>query len=81
MVNTGLLVTAEIATSTITTTAVATSVDASPLLTALIGLGVSIVTMVGGELVKFLVAFFKKKTKDLNGDAEAEEKDDKKGEK
>ena len=37
--------------------------------------------MVGGEVVKFLVAFFKKKTKDLNGDAEAEEKDDKKGEK
>lgn len=79
MATTGLLVTAELATSTITTTAIATSVDASPLLTALIGLGVSIVTMVGGELVKFLVAFFKKKTKDLNGDAEDEaEKDDKK---
>lgn len=80
MATTGLMVTAELATSTITTTAIATSVDASPLLTALIGLGVSIVTMVGGELVKFLVAFFKKKTKDLNGDAEADQ-DDKKGEK
>lgn len=55
----------EVAFSTATTSIVATSVDASPLLTALIGLGVSIVTMVGGELVKFLVAFFKKKTKDL----------------
>lgn len=55
----------ELAISTATTTAVATSVNAEPLLTALIGLGVSIVTMVGGELVKFLVAFFKKKTKEL----------------
>lgn len=79
MATTGLMVTAELATSTITTTAIATSVDASPLLTALIGLGVSIVTMVGGELVKFLVAFFKKKTKDLNGDAEAEKDDKKEG--
>ena len=79
MATTGLMVTAELATSTLTTTAIATSVDASPLLTALIGLGVSIVTMVGGELVKFLVAFFKKKTKDLNGDAEAEKDDKKEG--
>ncbi|MBO7692513.1 MAG: hypothetical protein J6T10_07780 [Methanobrevibacter sp.] len=64
----------EVAFSTATTSIVATSVDASPLLTALIGLGVSIVTMVGGELVKFLVAFFKKKTKDLQ---EPEDKQDK----
>ena len=63
----------EIAVATATTTAVATSVDASPLLTALIGLGVSIVTMVGGELVKFLVAYFKKKTKDLNPEEKQEE--------
>ena len=63
----------EIAVATATTTAVATSVDASPLLTALIGLGVSIVTMVGGELVKFLVAYFKKKTKDLNPEDNKEE--------
>lgn len=66
----------EVAISTATTTAVATSVSAEPLLTALIGLGVSIVTMVGGELVKFLVAFFKKKTKDLSGE-EPEDKDKK----
>ena len=64
----------EVAFSTATTSIVATSVDASPLLTALIGLGVSIVTMVGGELVKFLVAFFKKKTNDLQ---EPEDKQDK----
>lgn len=63
----------EIAVATATTTAVATSVNAEPLLTALIGLGVSIVTMVGGELVKFLVAYFKKKTKDLNPDEDKQE--------
>ena len=64
----------EIAVATATTTAVATSVNAEPLITALIGLGVSIVTMVGGELVKFLVAFLKKKTKDLNPEEKQEEK-------
>ena len=64
----------KIAVATATTTAVATSVNAEPLLTALIGLGVSIVTMVGGELVKFLVAYFKKKTKDLNPEDKQEEK-------
>ena len=63
----------EIAVATATTTAVATSVNAEPLLTALIGLGVSIVTMVGGELVKFLVAYFKKKTKDLNPEEDKQE--------
>ena len=73
---TATLLLGEVAFSTATTTAVATSVNAEPLLTALIGLGVSIVTMVGGELVKFLVAFFKKKTKDLTG----EEPEDKKKE-
>lgn len=52
---------AEIAVSTVATSVVATAVSAEPLLTALIGFGVSLVTMVGGELVKFLVAFFKKK--------------------
>lgn len=67
----------EIAVATATTTAVATSVNAEPLLTALIGLGVSIVTMVGGELVKFLVAYFKKKTKDLNPDEDKQEEDKK----
>ena len=67
------IVLGEIAVATATTTAVATSVNAEPLITALIGLGVSIVTMVGGELVKFLVAFLKKKTKDLNPEEKQEE--------
>lgn len=71
---TATLIVGEIAFSTATTTMVATSVNAEPLLTALIGLGVSIVTMVGGELVKFLVAFFKKKTKDLSGDEPEDKK-------
>ena len=53
----------ELGLSTATTTVVATSINAEPLITALIGLGVSIVTLAGGELVKFLVAFLKNKTK------------------
>lgn len=47
---------------------VATSIDASPLFTALITLGVSIVTAVGAEVVKYLVAYFKNKTKKLEDD-------------
>ena len=57
----------EVGVAATTGTAVATAVDASPLLTALISLGVTIVTVVGAELVKFLVAFFKKKTEELEG--------------
>ena len=65
-----LVLSSEIALATITTSVVATSINAEPLITALIGFGVSLVTMVGGELVKFLVAFFKKKTKDITGEDE-----------
>ena len=78
MVNVGLAL-AEIGVATTTSTVVATSVDASPLLTALISLGVTIVTVVGSELVKFLVAFFKKKTAELEGKKD-EDKQDKKEE-
>lgn len=67
----------ELVVATATTSIVATSVDANPLLTALIGFGVSLVTMVGGELVKFLVAFFKKKTQDVSGKEEEKDKDEK----
>lgn len=62
--NTGILA-GELLISTGSSLAICTSVDASPLLTALITFGVSIVTMVGGELIKFLVAFLKKKREDL----------------
>lgn len=65
----------EIGVAAVSSTAVATAVDASPLLTALISLGVTIVTVVGAELVKFLVAFFKKKTEELeNKDKDKQDK-------
>ena len=68
----------EVGVAATTGTAVATAVDASPLLTALISLGVTIVTVVGAELVKFLVAFFKKKTEELEGkDNKGKDKQDK----
>lgn len=67
------LITTELAVSTGVTTAVSMSVNAEPLLTALIGFGVSLITMAGGELVKYLVAFFKAKRAKL-------EKEDKKDE-
>ena len=69
----------EVGVAAATSTAVATAVDASPLLTALISLGVTIVTVVGAELVKFLVAFLKKKTEELEG--KSKDKQDKKEEK
>lgn len=62
----------EVAIASCSSLAICTSVDASPLLTALITFGVSIVTMVGGELIKYLVALLKKKREDL------EKKEDKK---
>lgn len=65
----------EVAVSTGTSLAVATSVNADQLLTALITFGVSLVTMVGGELIKFLVAYLKKKTNSLQ-DEEKENKED-----
>ena len=68
----------EVAVSTGTSLAVATSVNADQLLTALITFGVSLITMAGGELIKFLVAYLKKKTNDLNkGEGEKENEDKK----
>lgn len=75
---TSAVVMSELAISTGASVGIATSVDASPLLTALIALGTSIVTMVGGEIVKFLVAFFKKKTNDLKQKDEGEKQDENK---
>ena len=69
----------EVGVAATTGTAVATAVDASPLLTALISLGVTIVTVVGAEVVKFLVAFFKKKTDELeNKDKQNKDKEENK---
>lgn len=58
---------AEVTVSTAVTGVVATAVTAEPLFTALIGFGVSLVTVVGGELIKFLVAFLKKKRENIEG--------------
>lgn len=62
----------EIGVASITTTVVASNVNADSLLTAVIGLGISIVTVVGGELIKFLVAFLKNKTKKYEENKEEE---------
>lgn len=73
MMSSSVIAVTELAVSTGTSLAVATSVDATPLLTALITFGVSLVTIVGGELIKFLVAYLKKKTNDLKeGEGEKE---------
>lgn len=77
--NNAYIISGELATSTIASTAVATSINAEPLLTALITFGVSLVTLAGGELVKFLVTYLQKKTKQLKD--EAEDKGDEKGKK
>ena len=63
----------ELGVATTTSFAICSSINTDNLLTALITFGVSLITMVGGELIKFLVAYFKKKTKDLT-DEESEEK-------
>lgn len=68
---------AEVIVGTSASTIVATAVNAEPLVTAIIALLTSLVTMVGGELIKFLVTFFKKKTRDLDY---KEDEDDKKKE-
>ena len=58
--------------------AICTSVNAEPLLTALITLGTTIVTMVGGELVKFLIAFLKNKTNKYENKKEGEKENENK---
>ena len=51
---------------------IASSVDATPLITAIITFGVSIVTLVGGELVKYLVTLIQTKTKQLKEEQKKE---------
>lgn len=69
----GAIFAGEVATASVVSGAIVMGVDASPLLTALITFGVSLVTLAGGELIKFLVAYLKKRTDDLKKD-EKEEK-------
>ena len=59
------LIASEVAIATGITTAISVGTSAEPLITALIGFGVSLITMAGGELVKYLVAFFKAKREKL----------------
>lgn len=68
------LIGGELATSVCASTIIATNVNAEPLTTALITFGVSLVTLVGGELIKYLLALLKKKTKELEDDADGDEK-------
>ena len=56
-----------------TSMAIATNVSVEPLITALITFGVSVVTLVGGEVIKWLVAFFKKKTQDIENSKDKKE--------
>lgn len=67
---------AEFAVSAGASTAICAGADTSPLLTALITFGVSIITMVGGELIKYLVAYFKNKTKKLELEEKKLEKEE-----
>ena len=70
---TGIVATAEVAVSGLTTTVVATAVNAEPLLTALLGFGTALVTVVGGKLIEFLVAWLKKKTDNINKEEKKDE--------
>lgn len=60
--NNSLMITGELATSVGVSSIVSNAINAEPLLTALITFGVSIVTLVGGELIKFLIAYLQRKT-------------------
>lgn len=65
---------AEVAVATGTSAAVATAVDASPLLTALISFGVAVVTVVGGELITLAVTWIKKKKEQIEKKDKEEDK-------
>ena len=58
-----------------TSTVLAESLSLEPLWTALITFGVSVVTLVGGEIIKWLVAYFKKKTHDIEEQDNKEHKE------
>lgn len=81
--NSGAIASIEISVATAASSAVGISAQLEPLITAVIAFAISLVTIVGGELVKYLVAYLKKKREDLDKDSEKkdqEKKDDNKGE-
>lgn len=53
---------------------VAESLELNSLWTALVSFAVSVITIVGGEIIKFLVAYFKNKTEKLEHKNNEEEK-------
>ena len=67
----------ELATSIGVSTGICVAVDTQPLITTLITFGISIITIVGGELIKLLVAYLKSKTNKMEReDKEQEEKEE-----
>lgn len=65
----------ELTVATGTSTGVALAISAEPLLTALIAFGISLITVAGGELIKFLTAWLKSKREKIEkGDIEDEQK-------
>ena len=60
--------------SALISTAIATGINAEPLITALITFAVSLITLVGTELVKYLVSFLKKKRQDIEDNLKEEYK-------
>ena len=58
-------------------TGVCVSADTSPLLTALITFGVTLITVVGSELIKYLTTYLRNKRQKLEEDTKDETKDDK----
>lgn len=56
-------------------TGVCVSADTSPLLTALITFGVTLITVVGSELIKYLTTYLRNKRQKLEEDTKDEKKD------
>ena len=71
--NSSIVTVGELVVSTGVSATVCSSISAEPLLTALITFGVSIVTIVGGELIKFAVAYIQSKTKKYKDEKETKE--------
>ena len=76
--NNGLLVSGELATSVVASSSISMAVNAEPLLTALITLGVSLVTIVGGEAIKLLVSWIQNKKKKIDIENNSLDNQDKK---
>ena len=56
-------------------TGMCVSADTSPLLTALITFGVTLITVVGSELIKYLTTYLRNKRQKLEEDIKDETKD------